>query len=123
MLTLRQAHRPALAGSQATHPKVSSNFTKDHRKVDPDHRDGAVSIAFSDRGKEALEAEEWPTVEGQGGTMARSRRVPYDPTDPRWWGINEDGTPDEKKLGEVIEAQQTSELNTHGAKARDNIDK
>ena len=36
--------------------------------------------------------------------MARSRRIPYDPMDPRWWGINEDGTPDEKKLGEVIEA-------------------
>ena len=36
--------------------------------------------------------------------MARSRRVAYEAMDPRWWGINEDGTPDKKKLEEVIEA-------------------
>ena len=36
--------------------------------------------------------------------MSGRTRVPYDSTDPRWWGINEDGTPDERKLREVVDA-------------------
>ena len=36
--------------------------------------------------------------------MAGQPRVAYDSTDPRWWGINENGTPDEEKLGEVVDA-------------------
>ena len=36
--------------------------------------------------------------------MTGPTRVPYDSTDPRWWGINEDGTPDERKLREVVDA-------------------
>jgi len=36
--------------------------------------------------------------------MSGRPRIAYDSTDPRWWGINEDGTPDEKKLAEVVDA-------------------
>ena len=36
--------------------------------------------------------------------MSGRLRVPYDSTDPRWWGINEDGTPDETKLSEIVDA-------------------
>ena len=36
--------------------------------------------------------------------MSSRTRIPYDATDPRWWGINADGTPDARKLGEVVDA-------------------
>lgn len=31
-------------------------------------------------------------------------RPPYDPNEAIWWGINEDGTPDEAKLQAIVEA-------------------
>ena len=30
------------------------------------------------------------------------RRLPYDPESPLWWGINQDGTPNEQKLQEIV---------------------
>ena len=32
------------------------------------------------------------------------RRLSYDPASPLWWGINEDGTPNEPKLQEIVAA-------------------
>ncbi len=34
----------------------------------------------------------------------RPRRPPYDPEHPIWWGINENGTPNEQKLQEIVAA-------------------
>lgn len=36
--------------------------------------------------------------------MRAGANVPYNRGDPRWWGINADGTPDENKLAEVVDA-------------------
>ena len=34
----------------------------------------------------------------------RRERPPYDPNEAMWWGINEDGTPDEVKLQAIVDA-------------------
>ena len=36
--------------------------------------------------------------------MTNERQPAYDPQSPLWWGINEDGTPDERKLKKIVDA-------------------
>lgn len=56
----------------------------------------------------------------------RPRRAPYDPNEAIWWGVNEDGTPDETKLqalvDAIVEAARPARIVLFGSAARGTMD-